>query len=72
MQEEEHIEKYLLTLRGLTNNYEPSPRACITHKVALAKLKELDADLVQHIYLENEILFPKAIAIEKELKAIKS
>jgi len=38
--------------------------------VALSKLKELDADLVQHIYLENEILFPKAIQVEKELKNI--
>jgi regulator of cell morphogenesis and NO signaling len=67
-QEQDDIEKYLYAFRNLTNNYMPPPGACITHKVALSKLKELDADLVQHIYLENEILFPKAIQVEKELK----
>jgi regulator of cell morphogenesis and NO signaling len=69
-QEQDDIEKYLYTFRKLTNNYMPPPGACITHKVALSKLKELDADLVQHTYLENEILFPKAIQVEKELKNI--
>ena len=70
IQEQDDIEKYLYDFRKLTNNYTAPPGACITHKVALAKLKELDADLVQHIYLENEILFPKAIQVEKELKEI--
>jgi regulator of cell morphogenesis and NO signaling len=53
--------------RELTNNYTPPEHACISHKISLAKLKELDNDLVQHIFLENEILFPRAIQIEKEL-----
>ena len=66
-QEHDYTENYLYRFRKLTNNYIPPPGACITHKVALSKLKELDADLVQHIYLENEILFPKAVTIEKEL-----
>jgi regulator of cell morphogenesis and NO signaling len=54
-------------LRTLTNNYTPPENACITHKVTFAKLKELDKDLVQHIHLESNILFPKAIEMEKEL-----
>jgi regulator of cell morphogenesis and NO signaling len=33
----------------------------------MAQLKELDCDLTRHIHLENNILFPKAIAMEKEL-----
>lgn len=69
-QEEKYFEKYLLVFRQLTDNYNVPQGACITHKVALAKLKELDADLVQHIYLENEILFPKAIQVEKELRQL--
>jgi len=32
----------------------------------LHKLKELDADLIQHIHLENNILFPKIEALEAE------
>lgn len=54
-------------LRTITNNYTPPDNACITHKITFAKLKELDKDLVQHIHLESNILFPKAIAMEQEL-----
>ena len=69
MHEQENIEQYLRKFRELTNDYSPPASACVTHKVALSKLKELDADLSQHVYLENELLFPKALQIEKELKA---
>jgi regulator of cell morphogenesis and NO signaling len=31
------------------------------------KLLEIDNDLVQHMHLENDILFPRSIAMEKEL-----
>lgn len=54
-------------LRTITNNYAPPANACIAHKVTFAKLNELDKDLVQHIHLESNILFPKAIAMEQEL-----
>jgi regulator of cell morphogenesis and NO signaling len=54
-------------LRAITNNYTPPDNACITHKITFCKLKELDKDLVQHIHLESNILFPKAIAMEQEL-----
>lgn len=69
--EHENIGKYLHRFRDLTNNYTPVPNACISHKVAFSKLKELDNDLVQHIHLESNILFPKAIAMEKEMLALK-
>lgn len=57
----------LYRFRELTANYTPPEKACTSHRVVLAKLKELDNDLMQHIYLENEILFPRIIAMEKEL-----
>lgn len=66
-QEHEQIRGYLRLSRELTSNYTPPANACITHKVCFSKLYELDNDLVQHTHLENNILFPKAIAMEKEL-----
>ena len=69
--EHEQIANYLHRLRHLTNNYTPPPNACISHKVSFSKLKELDNDLVQHIHLESNILFPKAITMEKEMLALK-
>lgn len=56
-------------MREITNDYTPPPNACLAHKVTFSKLKELDTELMQHIHLENNILFPKAIAMEKELLA---
>lgn len=66
-QEHEVIEKTLQQFRKLTNNYTPPEAACVSHRLSFLLLKELDDDLVQHTYLENEVLFPKAIAMEKEL-----
>lgn len=48
----------------LTNNYTPPVDACNTYRVAFALLQEFENDLHMHIHLENNILFPKAIALE--------
>lgn len=48
-----------------TNDYSPPPGACNTFKAAYHQLKEFEKDLHQHIHLENNILFPKAIELEK-------
>lgn len=68
--EQNRIDHYLAELRELTNYYHPAANACVTHKVALSKLKELDSNLSQHIYLKHEILFTRALQIEKDLKAV--
>ena len=50
----------------LSNNYTPPSHACNTYRVTFALLKEFEDNLHQHIHLENNILFPKAIHLEKE------
>lgn len=65
--EHESISKIINSLRDHTNNYTPPENACVSHQVAFFQLKELDNDMVQHVFLENDILFTKAIVIEKEL-----
>jgi len=67
LKEHETTGANLHRLRKITNNYTPPEKACLTHKITFAKLKELDTDLVQHIHLESNILFPKAIKMEQEL-----
>lgn len=54
-------------MRELTNDYTAPANACVSHKVVFLKLKELDNDLMQHMHLENNILFPRAIEMEKIL-----
>ena len=54
-------------INQLTNGYNPPADACTTFRLSFAKLKEFEDDLHQHIHLENNILFPRAIELEKEL-----
>ncbi len=55
-------------INELSNNYTPPEDACNTYKVTFALLKEFEEDLHLHIHLENNILFPKTIELEKILK----
>jgi regulator of cell morphogenesis and NO signaling len=59
-------------IESLSNHYTPPQDGCNTYKVTFALLKEFEQDLHLHIHLENNILFPKTIALEKELMAVES
>lgn len=63
----EAVTDIILSIRELTSSYTTPENVCISHKVVIAKLKELDNDLMQHFYLEQSVLFPRAMAIENEL-----
>lgn len=52
----------LRELRALTNNYTLSPTACPTWSALYRAMEDLELDLHQHIHLENNILFPRALA----------
>lgn len=54
-------------IAALSNNFTPPAEACNTFRALYAKLEEYQNDLFQHIHLENNILFPKAIKLEQEL-----
>lgn len=57
------------TIRKASNNYFLPEGACNSYNFLYEKLKEFEEDLNLHIHLENNILFPKAIALEKNLTA---
>ncbi|MCO4293941.1 iron-sulfur cluster repair di-iron protein [Solitalea sp. MAHUQ-68] len=69
MMEMEHDSagELMQAISKLSNNYTPPADACTTYRVLYAKLKEFEDDLHNHIHLENNILFPKAIELEAEL-----
>ena len=68
MMEEEHENAgdIFKEIKQLSNNYTPPKEACNTFKALYAKLDEFEQDLHQHIHLENNILFPKAIVLEQK------
>jgi len=53
-------------IAALTDHYTPPADGCTTYKVTFAMLKEFEEDLHKHIHLENNILFPKAVLLEKD------
>jgi regulator of cell morphogenesis and NO signaling len=68
MMEHEHDSagNALRALRATSNGYTAPPDGCVSFQTLYKTLAELEADLHQHIHLENNILFPRAIAMEKE------
>lgn len=69
MMEAEHEEagEAMEQIRQLSNDFTPPEEACATYRVLYANLEEFRDDLHKHVHLENNILFPKAIALEKKL-----
>jgi regulator of cell morphogenesis and NO signaling len=57
----------LRALREITNNYQPPADACTTYRALYRAMEDLELDLHQHIHLENNILFPRALKLEKGL-----
>ncbi len=55
-------------IQQLSNNFSTPDHACNTYKALYHKLEEFTNDLFQHIHLENNILFPEARKLEKEIK----
>ena len=57
-------------IRHITNNYAVDQNTSLLVKVVYQELQSLERELITHAKVENEILFPKALMIEKEVKRI--
>lgn len=57
----------LACLRRLTQGYTPPSGACVTFRAFYQSLSDLEADLHQHIHLENNVLFPMAERVANKL-----
>lgn len=53
-------------MRELSGGYTPPEGACTSYKTLYRALAEFERDLHQHIHLENNILFPRAITMERK------
>jgi len=68
--QDEHIaiEEILDEIRLISNNYSPAFNASADLRLLYKNLKALHENVKQHIFIENNILYPKAIQLESELK----
>jgi regulator of cell morphogenesis and NO signaling len=60
----------LSEMRRLANGYALPPDACISFQTLYQALQEFEADLHQHIHLENNILFPRAVEMESAAEPV--
>lgn len=51
-------------IREATSEYTPPADACPTYRALCQELQKFEADLHQHVHLENNILFPRAVEME--------
>jgi len=64
MQEHDGAGEALRSLRRITSDYRVPDDACISYRTLYDALQGFEKDLHQHIHLENNVLFPRATAME--------
>lgn len=65
MHEHDSAGDALRTMRQASAGYTPPGDACISYQTLYKALGDFEKDLHQHIHLENNILFPRAIEMER-------
>ena len=65
MNEHDGAGSALRNMRQISNGYAAPPDACISFQTLYRALAAFEADLHQHIHLENNVLFPRAIEMEQ-------
>ncbi|MGH9467606.1 MAG: iron-sulfur cluster repair di-iron protein [Terriglobales bacterium] len=63
MLEHDHSGRDLAAIRQASGDYTPPPDACATYRALYQALEAFEADLRQHVHLENNILFPRALGL---------
>jgi regulator of cell morphogenesis and NO signaling len=66
MAEHDGAGEKLRELRDASANYTLPPDACVSYQTLFNTLQEFERDLHQHIHLENNILFPRALKMEQQ------
>ena len=62
--EHDHAGATLKKLRELTNDFTPPDWACNTYRALFDGLRELEANMHQHVHKENNVLFVRAVELE--------
>ena len=68
MQEHDAAGDLVRTIRNLTSGYTPPSDACTSFKALYQALREFEVDLHQHVHLENNVLFPRAVELEASVR----
>lgn len=64
MEEHERVGELLASLREVTDEYQPPESACFSYRELYRRLAELEQRTHEHVHVENNLYFPRAIALE--------
>lgn len=70
MLEHDNAGEKLREMRRITSDYSIPADACTSYATLFRALVEFEQDLHQHIHLENNILFPRAVAMEQRAHGV--
>jgi regulator of cell morphogenesis and NO signaling len=68
VQEHEAANLIMEEIRWTTGNFTPPEWACPTHRALFDGLRGFECDLREHVHIENDVLFPRSIQMEAELR----
>lgn len=68
MREHDAAGEHVKRIRALSSNYAAPEDACTSLKALYEGLREFEADLHQHVSLENNVLFPRAVELEASVR----
>jgi regulator of cell morphogenesis and NO signaling len=66
MLEHDRVGELLASLRAVTDDYTPPESACFSYRELYRRLAELEQRTHQHVHVENNIYFPRAVAREEQ------
>jgi regulator of cell morphogenesis and NO signaling len=67
MLEHDRVGELLASLRVATSDYAPPESACFSYRELYRRLADLELRTHEHVHIENNIYFPRAIALEDQL-----
>lgn len=70
MREHDAAGDILKAIRQLSGDFAVPEDACFSYRTLYSALEEFEADLHQHIHLENNILFPRSLKVENKLTVL--
>lgn len=70
MHEHDSAGAALARMRELTGDFATPPDGCPTYQALMAGLAAVEHDLHRHVHKENNILFPRAVALEAQFAGV--
>lgn len=66
MLEHDRVGELLARLRVITEDFTPPESACFSYRTLYSRLTEFEKRTHEHIHIENNFYFPRAVALEEK------